>query len=279
MADTLSKISEVSPLPRKSGPIRVNHCNVPPWALASLNFNEHPVPVELDGVRSSNRNLFTRLDTIDDPEERGKVFHGYLSVKFRLHDWEQYESNARRSLRNSYLRFIRGWGVDSNSVEGAVLKGWVESRFGIPPTYHRGRLTEEHTDDEPRYAIDRMKGHARTNAIDSQLDLLFEFCQYELTRRHLGETHLTLYRGTCDPDEYNIIEPSRKRVLTARLNNLSSFTSDRERAWEFGSTVWEAQVPLSKIFFHGEILSGSILQGESEFLVVGGDYRLRELLY
>jgi len=259
--------------------IRVNHCNIPPWAIASTNFNDHPVPLGLDGVRASNRHLFERLTTLSDPLERGRVFHDYLSVKFRLHEWEQYQHHARKSLRNSYLRFLRGWGVDSNSIEGAVLKGWVESRFGISPTYHKGRLTADHSEDEPIYAVDRMKGHARTNAIDSQLDLLFEFCQYELVHRFPNETHLTLYRGTCDAGEYEVIDPPVGRKLTVRLNNLSSFTFDRERAWEFGSTVWEVQVPLTKIFFFGNILPGSILQGESEFLVIGGDYRVRELLF
>ena len=38
---------------------------------------------------------------------------------------------ARMSIRNSYLRFLKGWKIDSNSVAGAVLKRWVESRIGI----------------------------------------------------------------------------------------------------------------------------------------------------
>jgi len=38
-------------------------------------------------------------------------------------------------------------------------------------------------------------------------------------------------------------------ALTVQLNNLSSFTSDREVAWEFGSSVWEVNVPLEKIVF------------------------------
>jgi NAD+--dinitrogen-reductase ADP-D-ribosyltransferase len=85
-------------------------------------------------VRASNARLFTALDAIEDPEERGRRFDDYVSVKFQLHHWEeQSTATARRSLKNSYLRFLRGWGVDSSSVEGAVLKGWVESRMGIPP--------------------------------------------------------------------------------------------------------------------------------------------------
>lgn len=258
---------------------RINHCAVPPWAIASTEFNANPIRLELDGVRPSNRRIFETLDRLEDPAERGRIFVEYLSVKFRLHEWNQHQAEARRSLRNSWLRFLRGWGIDSNGIEGAVLKGWVESRFGIPPTYHKGKIDGSFSETLDRYAIDRMKGHACTNAIDAQLDLLFEFCQYELGRRFPGRTHWTLYRGTCDSSEYKIIEKGPARSATVQLNNLSSFTGDRERAWEFGSTVWKTEVPLSKIFFFGDVLPGSILKGESEFLVIGGAYRLAELLF
>jgi NAD+--dinitrogen-reductase ADP-D-ribosyltransferase len=63
------------------------------------------------------------------------------------------------------------------------------------------------------------------------------------------------------------------------MNNISSFTSDRECAWEFGSTVWEARIPMAKIFFFSDLLPDSILRGEQEYLVIGGEYRVRRLLY
>ena len=63
------------------------------------------------------------------------------------------------------------------------------------------------------------------------------------------------------------------------MNNLSSFTSERECAWEFGSTVWETSVPTAKIFFFSGLLPDSILKGEDEYLVIGGEYRVKELLY
>ena len=48
-----------------------------------------------------------------------------------------------------------------------------------------------------------------------------------------------------------------------------------ERAWEFGYTVWQVQVPISKIFFFNGLLPNSILKGEGEFMVIGGEYRVR----
>src|SRR5689334_1271778 len=49
-------------------------------------------------------------------------------------------SGSRRRFRSSYMRLLRGWGYDSNSPEGAVIKGWVESRFGLLPTHHKQPL-------------------------------------------------------------------------------------------------------------------------------------------
>jgi len=129
------------------------------------------------------------------------------------------------------------------------------------------------------YEIDRMRGSARTNAILSQLDVLYEFCQYELARRLPGERWLKLWRGTCDAADYRLIERVDRRTSCILLNNLSSFTSDRECAWEFGSTVWEVMVPVVKIFFFSGLLPDSILKGEDEYLVIGGEYVVKELLF
>src|SRR6185369_903550 len=105
-----------------------NNCNLPPWVIASRHFNENPQPLEIQGVKEGNRFLFRKLDAISSQEERALVFNDFMSVKFQLHNWQQQSTDAaRRSIRNSYLRFLRGWMMDSNSIEGAVLKRWVES--------------------------------------------------------------------------------------------------------------------------------------------------------
>jgi NAD+---dinitrogen-reductase ADP-D-ribosyltransferase len=252
-----------------------NHCNLPPWVIASRHFNDNPQPIELMGVRQANRFLFQRLEQIESREERALFFNDYMSVKFQLHQWEdQATDKARKSLKNSYLRFLRGWGMESNSIEGAVLKGWVESRIGLRPTFHKVRIRSVHSEDYFIFAIDRMKGSERTNAINSQLDILYEYSQFELAKRFPGERILKLYRGVYDEDEHELLEATGKRERIVRLNNLSSFTSDEERAWEFGFTVWEVQVPICKVFFFNELLPNSILKGEGEFIVFGGEYRV-----
>lgn len=268
------------PPPARPPPLSLNRVHLSPWVLASHEFNEAPQPLAIGDVRAENRRLFHRLDELPDPAERGRTFHEYLSVKFALHLWDRFDGSTRRSLRNSYLRVLNGWGADSNAASGAVLKGWVESRFGIPATYHRHPIP---LDDpgEARHAFecDRTNGHGWSNAIEAQLDLLYTFCQYELTRRFPDETHRTLYRGTNDPHEHPLIAQRGKRERCVRLNNLVSFTSDRERAWEFGSSIWEARVPLVKILFFSGLLSPSLLGGEAEYLVIGGEFWVREHLY
>ncbi|ACM20936.1 NAD--nitrogenase ADP-D-ribosyltransferase [Geotalea daltonii FRC-32] len=253
-----------------------NHCNLPPWVIASRHFNDNPQPLEIQGVRQANRFLFEKLEALPSPEERALVFNDYMSVKFQLHQWQsQSTDTARKSIKNSYLRFLRGWMMDSNSVEGAVLKGWVESRMGLPPTFHKIRIPGIHGEEYMIFAMDRTRGSARTNAINSQLDLLYEYGQYELARRYPEKRLLTLYRGTFDAGEHDVLENMGKRQQLVRLNNLSSFTSEEERAWEFGFTVWEVQVPLSKVFFYNDLLPNSIMKGEGEYMVIGGEYQVR----
>jgi NAD+--dinitrogen-reductase ADP-D-ribosyltransferase len=255
-----------------------NLCNLPPWVIASRHFNEHPQPLEVQGVRLANRNFFRKLDSMTEAADRALVFNDYMSVKYQLHHWQSQTDTARRSLKNSYLRFLRGWMMDSNSVEGAVLKGWVESRMGIPPTFHKIRIPGIHAEEYMTYAMDRTRGSARTNAINAQLDLLYEYCQYELQRSHINETCLKLFRGTNDANDYDLIEHIGKREQIVRLNNLVSCTDNEERAWEFGDTVWEIRAPLAKVFFYDALLPNSIMKGEGEYLIIGGEYRVRRIM-
>lgn len=256
----------------------MNMCNLPPWAIASRHFNRHPQRLEIQGVRQANRLLFERLAALEDPEARGALFHDYMDVTFQLHQWEQETSaTGRKSLKNSYLRFLRGWMFDSNSREGAVLKGWVESRLGLPPTFHRIPIEDIHSEAYFLYTIDRMKGSARTNAINAQFDVLYEFVQHEQHRRLSEATCLTLYRGIHDFAEHRILEEQGRNRYLLRLNNLNSFTIDFERAWEFGSRVLKAEVPLPKVFFRGDLLPSSLLKGEEEVMVIGGEYEVKVL--
>jgi len=256
-----------------------NLCNLPPWAIASRQFNRHPQPLEIQGVRQSHRRLFAMLDGIESRLSRGQKFHDYMDVFFQLHQWQNADtSSSRKSLKNSYLRFLRGWMFDSNSREGAVLKGWVESRLGLMPTFHRVPIDGLHGDAYQAYLAERMQGVARTSALMAQFDLLYEFVQAELRRSRPAPTYLRLWRGIHDFNDQRIIEKLGGRQHLVRLNNLVSFTTDFERAWEFGSKVLQAEVPLAKVFFCGDLLPAALLKGEGEVLVIGGEYEVEVLI-
>lgn len=254
----------------------LNLCDLPPWALASREFQRDPVAITLQGLTSGDLRFFAQLDIISERTERAALFQDYVSVKFCLNQASEGTAEARRAIKNSYLRFLRGWAFDSNSPEGAVLKGWVESRFGIRPLFHKQPLTE-HDEDYSPYDLDRTRGIARTNSIYSQFDLLYTFCQYELKRAKSDRRWLTLFRGTYDAREHFITERTDRRHYFVRINNLTSFTSEIERAWEFGTTVWRVEVPVAKIMFHHGILPLTGIEGEDEYLVVGGEYQVEEV--
>jgi NAD+--dinitrogen-reductase ADP-D-ribosyltransferase len=258
----------------------LNRCNLSPWIIGSEEFQANPLPVEIDGARTTDGSLFRRLDEIADAGERSRLFHEYVCVKFGLNDQAGPAGGKRKSVQ-SYVHLLRAWGADSNRQAGAVLKAWVESRFGILATYHNGRLADDAAAREA-FLLDRTRGAARSIGVLMQLDLLYTFCQDELRRRFPGVCRKTLYRGTHDPEEYAIrgqnLQGEGRRITLVQLNNLSSFTSDPEVAWEFGSSAWEVEVPLAKIVFFSGLLPKSLLTGESEHLVLGGYYNVRTLL-
>lgn len=248
-------------------------CNLPPWEIVSRAYNENPTPLSIQGIRTTHRHFFAKLNRQDTWFERAQTYEDYMEVAFHLHQWrKERDPSGHLSLKNSYLRFLRGWLYDSNSAEGAVMKGWVESRLGIAPTFHREPIQDKKSQAYQDYMHDRLNAAARTNAIYSQLDLLYEFMQYELSRRDTKQTHMTLYRGVYDFAEQTIIEQANDSQAVLQLNNLNSFTRDFERAWEFGTIVIEVQVPIPKIFFDGTFLHAGILTGEEEVLVIGGEY-------
>ena len=74
-----------------------------------------------------------------------------------------------------------------------------------------------------------------------------------------------------------MLEKGDKGRFVLRLNNLNSFTDDFEKAWEFGSRVLEAEVPLAKVFFMSGLLPRSLLKGEGEVIVIGGEYDVKVL--
>jgi NAD+--dinitrogen-reductase ADP-D-ribosyltransferase len=265
---------------------------VPSARLNSAAFNDTPVPLHIAGVREANETLFVLLSLVDDPAVAGAAFEAYMTTMFGVapttapttarrargaaEERDADEQPERRHYRASYLRLLRGWAYDSNGPEGAVLKGWVESRFGLVPTFHKEPIRRFASPQWARYVEEKMSSRFHSNAIWSQLDLLYEFAQCMLSRRATeANRHMVLFRGVNDFDEHQIIERLEKRRVIVRLNNLVSFTADRDIAGWFGDIIMEAAVPFEKILFFNTLLPHHPLKGEGEVLVIGGDYKVR----
>jgi NAD+--dinitrogen-reductase ADP-D-ribosyltransferase len=262
-------------LPRHTR-LPVNHCNLPSFILGSLTFQQHPVPLHLDGVEELHALLFRHLDVIDDGGQRSENFQDYMRSGFLLDHLDEagFDPHCRRRRNKAdYLRMLRGWLFDPDGKEAAVLKSWVESRFGLMPRNHRGLLGDFSSMNYLNYMIDRARGLYNTNALEAQLDLLYTFCQYEIRRRHPGQQHIRLYRGINHIHEHEVLAQPDKRSYVLILNNLNSFTSNRERADEFGDFILETEVPLVKLLYIPGLLPHT-LRGEEEYLVIGGVYQV-----
>jgi NAD+--dinitrogen-reductase ADP-D-ribosyltransferase len=235
------------------------------------------MPLHISGAREMNGNLFEMLRLAADLKEAAEAFNSYMFALFGI-DPEQRDTRNRRYLpgrhryRSSFLQLIKGWGFDSNGPEGAVFKGWVESRFGIFPTYHKEMISRISSGAWTTYIEEKMSSRFHNNAIYVQLDLLYEFCQWALQNMVApGQTHITLYRGVNSFYEHQIQEQKDKDVVM-RLNNLASFSSDREVACCFGDIILTVKVPLAKLVFFNTLLPVHGLNGEAEYLVIGGNY-------
>lgn len=265
----------------KEAYLSINHCNLPAAILGGLTFQRHPAPLLLDGVAELHVRLFRQLAALSDPEARARHFMDYMTVYFRLEALEEVGLTPGRPKsklrgRADYLRMVRGWAFDPNSREGAVLKGWVESRFGLLTRYHGGLLSDRTQDAYLHFIEARSHGLYNTNALETQLDLLYTYCQYELHRQQSDTTHLTLYRGFNRFSDDQVLTQIDRRRWIVLLNNLSSFSVQRERAEEFGDHLLRTQVPLSKLFFYNRVLPG-MLKGEDEYVVIGGIYEVDRL--
>ncbi|MBU0687944.1 MAG: NAD(+)--dinitrogen-reductase ADP-D-ribosyltransferase [Gammaproteobacteria bacterium] len=259
----------------------INRCNLPADILGGLTFQRAPVALELDGVAQFHCGLFELLDKLDDAHERARAFSIHMNAAFYLDQPEQAgytDSTLHKRQKADYLRMMRGWSFDSDGVEGAALKGWVESRFGLLPRQHGGHIRDFSGEAYRSYLEMRATALYGTNAIESQFDLLYTYSQYELARLHPDETHLTLYRGVNRLDEYETIATLDNKHRIVLFNNLNSFTANLERADEFGDYLLTAQVPISKVFCYSRLLPG-MLQGEDEYTVIGGLYEVGMAAY
>jgi NAD+---dinitrogen-reductase ADP-D-ribosyltransferase len=282
----MQKRSDIGHSTSSAQPFHLGHSTnlvgLPTRLLASRDFNDGPQELHISGVREMNPSLFEMLGQSVDLPDASEAFNCYMMAMFGGEPEQRAKDRpgeaggaAKRRYRSSYLRLLKGWGYDSNSPEGAVLKGWVESRFGIFPTYHKEVIDRFSGPAWAGYVEEKMSSRFHNNSIYTQLDLLYEFCQWALAKMAApGQTHITLYRGVNAFDEHPMVEKIDKRTSVLRLNNLASFSSDRGVADCFGDTILTARAPVAKVVFFNTLISPPPLKGEDEFLVIGGEYQV-----
>ncbi|MBB4265915.1 NAD(+)--dinitrogen-reductase ADP-D-ribosyltransferase [Roseospira visakhapatnamensis] len=279
----LDLLAEEPPRPAPQGHSS-NMVGIPTAVLASPAFNLRPRPLDLPHVRPTSASLFEMLDEAEDQADAVRAFHAFMAASFCL-EAEQRDPRDRpdkrpadgtRRFRSSYLRLLRGWVFDTGNAEGAVLKGWVESRFGLLPTWHGAPIRRIPCPAWVRYVEQKMSSRFHDNAIHGQLDLVFTFCQWMLRRFGPGaDGHLVLYRGVTAMGEDQVLARHDKTSALVRFNNLTSFTSDRSIADCFGDRILTVRVPATKVVFFDGLLPRHPLKGEAEYLVLGGDYVVR----
>ncbi|MHA2937487.1 NAD(+)--dinitrogen-reductase ADP-D-ribosyltransferase [Vibrio sp. RC27] len=253
----------------------LNHCNVPSLLLASLVYQRYPIPIEIDGISAWYSKFFASLADVPEAEVRAHNFKQFMTHRFNLSK-ERYQSDELRDdppprPKVNYRRLLLGWLFDSDNEQGAAWRSWVESRFGLVTCFHQQALPDPDSSEYMRYRNQCTKAIYNTNTLYDQLDLLYCFCQQELRLRYPNCEHITLYRGSYELPNYCI---NGKDIIL--FNNLSSFSLDVESALRFGSKIYQVEVPLSKIACFESLLPKS-LEGEQEFMVLGGLYVVERL--
>ncbi|MCX8084013.1 MAG: NAD(+)--dinitrogen-reductase ADP-D-ribosyltransferase [Calditerrivibrio sp.] len=249
-----------------------NKVNLPSYLIACKEYNNFidiDSELKIDGVIEYHRDLFNRILECESLHESAEIFDRYMKELFHLNE------KIKNKPVNSYIKILRGWLFDSNRPEGAVLKGWVESRFGLIPTFHKGKITSLDCENYLRYLQERMKSEVSSNLIDHQFDLLYTYTQYcikNFFRKYIP--YITLYRGVNKIEEYEILE-KKNNSYTLLINNISSFSLSREIAETFGDFIIEIKVPFTKIVFFQDVLPILKFSGEMEIIVIGGIYNAK----
>lgn len=253
-----------------------------PW-LASPGFNARPQALHIAGTRATHRGLFALLERAPTLAEAQAVFAHYMALSFGLgkpprpapEPAAPATAEARR-WRCSYLKLLQGWALDANGAAGAVLKGWVESRFGLVPQFHQDPLERYPSAAWMRYLEQKASGRWHNNAIWPQLDLLYEYAQWALARHApLGPgPRVRLWRGSTRCEEQLVAGTLAQRRCTLRLNNIVSLSRSREDAECFGDWIFTVDLPLAKVLVFPGLLDSRAVHGEDEVIALGGDFEV-----
>lgn len=244
-----------------------NQINLPTYLFVSKEYNINVAPVTISGVETYYGKLFQILSECNSVIDACDKFSKMMENIFHL------DLKVRGKKNGNYLRLLKGWLFNAGSAEGAVMKGWVESRFGLVPIFHNQIIANTNCEAYYEYMVEKMSARHNKNLIFHQLDLLYTYTQ-TIIKSFYPEIipHITLYRGINDLNEHRVVERYNKRELCIEQNSLVSFTSDRDIASQFGDYILESKIPYTKVVFFSDVLPSFSFAGENEYLVLGGRY-------
>ena len=269
----------------------INRCNLPASILGGLTFQRAPTALAIDGAAALHRPLFDLLDHIGEREERGARFVGYMKGHFRLARPPEAGLGSRPAkIRGSVPATCASCAAGLSIPDGreaAVLKGWVESRFGLLPRHHGASLREAGSPAWQHYVAMRAGGairHQRAGGA-TRSAVCLQPVRAGAPVSAAAPTCVCIaasidwvdHELIADDDPHGGPQPvsaSNSASRTVLLNNVSSFSRSPERAGEFGDTILSVDVPLPKLAFFSELLPG-MLKAEDEHVVIGGLYRVR----
>jgi len=244
-----------------------NLINIPTYMFVSREYNLNAMPVTISGVWEYYSDIFESINETKNISEASKIFTDAMTALFSLDE----KHNGKKP--GSYQRLLKGWLFDSNSKEGAVMKGWVESRFGITPFFHKEIIPHVNSQEYYSFMMEKMDTRLNKNLVFHQLDMLYTYTQVVLKKFYSDDLpHIKLYRGVNDLSEHLVVEEYDKKELCIEQNSLVSFSSDREIASQFGDYILTSEIPYTKVIFFSKILPELSFVGEKEFLVLGGRY-------
>ena len=170
---------------------------------------------------------------------------------------------ASITQEESIIKFGESWSDSSDNYESLRLHEYVET-LGVKGSY-------ADPDEEPSVRItanDKIINDPKT-----QKDLQEMYTYQQAVFKHLGITHIELYRGVKDTLETE--PPSHGDTVSVKTRPLSSWTSNPIVGLDFGKRMIKCKVPVERIFMspisHPELDGAGTKNNESEYVVMGAE--------
>ena len=209
-----------------------------------------------DSLKKKER-ITTRLEIVK--KEIGNIKPEFM---FGLSSYMRDNSNSPNHV---YLKDLgKDWSDSSDTYNSITLHGYIEE-MGVKCSYR---------DNGDRASV-RLKETDRIANHTEQKEALQEMYVYQqAVFKHLGITHIDMYRGITDP-QLETEPPMHGDSVQIKSRPLTSWTSNPEVGTRFGTRMVKCRVPVERIFMspisHPEFEGIGTDNNESEYVVIGAE--------